>query len=69
MDQFDFTFALLDTALPTSSAELSPASSSAGSSVAPVLIDSADVPDVDLEQTPADFDHRSTGFGAYCIIA
>nr|WBU87308.1 pheromone precursor [Ganoderma boninense] len=69
MDHFDFTIALSDSVLPTSSAERSSVPSSVGSSIAPVLIDVDDVPDIDLEETPADFDHRSSGFGAYCIIA
>ncbi|PIL26109.1 hypothetical protein GSI_11863 [Ganoderma sinense ZZ0214-1] len=68
MDTFDFVFTAPDVSPPGLPSALLSASSPMDSLVAPVVVDATDMPDVDLEQAPADFDHRSSGFGAYCVI-
>ena len=70
MDQFDTTFSFCDPDDASSMSDDSPPTTPPGSpvlvSVAAVLPDASD--DV-FEAVPMDYDHRSTGFAAYCVIA
>ncbi|TFK87806.1 hypothetical protein K466DRAFT_586082 [Polyporus arcularius HHB13444] len=66
MDQFDFTFAFCG--ISTLSSQ-SPGSSPEGALVVPVLPDISDVAGLSFDDVPMDYDHRSSGFPAYCVIA
>ena len=67
MDQFDLVFTLDGgSSSPAQSAVASPP----GTPIVPVILDpEEDVPDLTIEDIPMDYDHRSSGFAAYCVIA
>ncbi|KAI0694918.1 hypothetical protein C8T65DRAFT_744227 [Cerioporus squamosus] len=70
MDQFDFIFALDGVStLSSQSPDCSPAGSPVVTPVVPVLPDTPDVMEFSIDDIPMDYDHRSSGFAAYCIIA
>ncbi|RDX44923.1 hypothetical protein OH76DRAFT_1408532 [Lentinus brumalis] len=66
MDQFDIFFAF--DGVSTLCLQL-PEPSRAGTQVVPVLPDTSDVAELSFDDVPMDYDHRSNGFPAYCVIA
>ena len=69
MDQFDLIFALEGISTPSSQSSQSPESSPESTPIVPVLPDTGDVPELSIDDVPINYDHRSSGFAAYCIIA